>query len=119
MKGIQILLLLFVVVIGSFVVVRLRNRLFDFILLLMLVLAAIVFILFPDLTFTVANFLGVGRGTDLIFYLSTLIFWFVLLKLYVRQRNFEKILTDMIRKDALDKAGYPNQNPADANEQGS
>jgi hypothetical protein len=119
MKGIQILLLLIVIVIGSFVVVRLRNRLFDFILLLLLVLAAIVFILFPDLTFTVANFLGVGRGTDLIFYLSTLIFWFVLLKLYVRQRNFEKMLTDIIRKDALDKAGYNNQTGSDGKTQGS
>jgi hypothetical protein len=46
----------------------------------------------------------VGRGADLIFYLSIVIFWFVIIKLYVRIRKLEKIVTDVVRKDALNEA---------------
>jgi hypothetical protein len=101
MKGIQILLLALVCIIGYLVIAKMRNRLFEFFILISLIVAAVVFICFPSLTFIVANFLGVGRGTDLIFYISTLLFWFVLLKLYVRQRNIEKMLTELIRQKAI------------------
>lgn len=105
MKGVQILLLLLVCLIAYVVIARLRNRLAEFLLLVGLVIAAVVFICFPSLTITVANYLGVGRGTDLIFYVSTLIFWLVILKLYLRQRDLEKKLTEIIRQQALSEAG--------------
>lgn len=102
MKGVQILLLALVCIIAYFVIAKLRNKVFEFLILISLVIAAAVFICFPSLTVDVANFLGVGRGTDLIFYISTLLFWFVVLKLYVRQRNLEKTLTELIRQKALE-----------------
>jgi len=46
----------------------------------------------------------VGRGADLVFYISILIFWFIILKLYARQRKLEQMITDLIRKDALENA---------------
>jgi hypothetical protein len=82
--------------------VRLRNTLFDIILLFLLIAAAIIFILFPELTNKLAHYLGVGRGVDLIFYISTITFWFVILKLYTRIRKLEQIMTTIIRKDALE-----------------
>jgi hypothetical protein len=47
--------------------------------------------------------LGVGRGADLIFYVSILIFWFVSLKLYARIRKLEQQFTKIVREDALKK----------------
>ena len=60
--------------------------------------------IWPQTTQYIADQLGVGRGADLVFYLSILIFWFVILKMYARIRKLEQIVTEAIRKDALDKA---------------
>jgi hypothetical protein len=104
MNGIKILLTTGVAFIAVYFFIRLRNSLFDIILLLLLIIAAVVFILFPDITNTIANKLGVGRGADLVFYTSILIFWFVILKLYARIRRLEQIITQVVRKDAVDEA---------------
>lgn len=105
MNGIQILLITGVVLVAVYFFVRLHNSVLDILLLLALVSAAVVFIFFPDATNRIAHKLGVGRGADLVFYLSIVIFWFVILKLYVRIRKLEKIVTDVVRKDALSEAG--------------
>ena len=104
MNGIQILLMTGVVAVAFYFFLRLQNSILDFLLLLLMVIAAIVFILFPDWSNTLAHKLGVGRGADLVFYLSIVIFWFVILKLYVRIRKLEKIITEVIRKDAINEA---------------
>ena len=108
MNGIQILLMTAVILVAIYFFVRLHNSILDFLLLLVMVTAALVFIFLPDLTNTLAHRLGVGRGADLIFYLSIVIFWFVIIKLYVRIRKLEKIITDVVRKDALNEAGKQN-----------
>ncbi len=110
MNGIKILLITGVAFITVYFFIRLRNSLFDIILLLLMIAAAVVFILFPDITNTIAHRLGVGRGADLIFYTSILIFWFVILKLYARIRKLEQLLTQIVRKDALDEANT-SKNP--------
>ena len=102
MNGIQILLIIGVAMIAVYFYVRLRNTILDIVLLFLLIAAAIIFILFPELTNKLAHYLGVGRGVDLIFYISTITFWFVILKLYTRIRKLEQIMTSIIRKDALE-----------------
>ena len=104
MNGIQIVLITAVVLVAIYFFVRLQNSILDFLLLLAMVNAALVFIFLPDLTNAIAHRMGVGRGADLIFYLSIVIFWFVIIKLYVRIRKLEKIVTDVVRKDALNEA---------------
>lgn len=101
MSGIQILLLTSVLFLGVYFLVRLRNRVFDIVLLFLIVMAAIGLILFPDITQKIADVLGVGRGVDLIFYLCIMLFWFVLLKLYTKIRQLETLLTELIRKQSL------------------
>jgi hypothetical protein len=101
MSGIQILLITCVLFLGVYFLVRLRNRVFDIILLFLIVLAAIGLILFPEFTQKVADILGVGRGVDLVFYLCIILFWFVLLKLYTKIRQLDNLLTELIRKQSL------------------
>jgi small membrane protein len=103
MNGIKILLITGVAFIAVYFFVRLRNTWFDLVLLFTLITGAIVFILFPDITNVIAHKLGVGRGADLVFYTSIIIFWFVILKLYARIRKLEQIITEVVRKDALDE----------------
>lgn len=105
MNGIKLLLITGVLFIAVYFYVRLRNSLFDLFLLLLFISAAIFFILFPESSNRVAHQLGVGRGADLVFYTSILIFWFVILKLYGRIRKLEQIITTLLRKQTLDEAG--------------
>jgi hypothetical protein len=104
MSGIKILLITGVALIAVYFYLRLRNSVFDLVLLLLLIATAIFFILSPESANTVAHKLGVGRGADLVFYTSILIFWFVILKLYARIRRLEQTITRIVRKDALDEA---------------
>lgn len=104
MSGIKILLITGVAFIAVYFFVRIRNSILDLLLLLLLISIAVLFIVMPDLTNRIAHYLGVGRGADLIFYISIIIFWFVILKLYARIRKLEQIITTVIRKDAMDNA---------------
>jgi hypothetical protein len=104
MNGIKILLITGVAFIAVYFFLRLRNSLFDLLLLLVLIAAAVVFILFPDITNQLAARLGVGRGADLVFYTSIIIFWFVILKLYARIRKLEQIMTKIIRDKSIHDA---------------
>jgi small membrane protein len=104
MSGIQLVLVTGFIFIGLYFLIRLKKRLLDIILLFLMIAAAIVFVLWPGVTNIIANTLGVGRGADLIFYLSILIFWFVALKLYARIRKLEQLFTQIIREDALKNA---------------
>lgn len=114
MTGIQLVLLTGVAFISLYFVIRLKKKLLDLVLLVILISTAVVFIIWPELTTALAKKLGVGRGADLIFYTSILIFWFVLLKLYARIRLLEKSFTQIIREDAIKKAGSPDSdNPTD------
>ena len=107
MTGIQLLLLTGIAFISLYFIFRLKKKLLDLVMLMIMIITAVVFILWPDFTTRIAQKVGVGRGADLIFYLSILIFWFVVLKLYARIRQLEKSFTQIIREDAITKASTP------------
>lgn len=104
MNGIQLVLLTGFIFIGLYFIIRLKKRLLDIFLLFSMIACATVFVVWPDVTNIIANRLGVGRGADLIFYISILIFWFVSLKLYARVRKLEQLFTQIVREDAIKKA---------------
>ena len=104
MSGIQLILLTGIAFIGLYFLIQLKKRLLDILLLFVMIACAVVFIIWPDVTNTIAKRIGVGRGADLIFYISILIFWFISLKLYARMRKLEQQFTKIIREDALKKA---------------
>jgi hypothetical protein len=58
--------------------------------ILVLVALAITFILVPDLTNQLANFMGVGRGTDLIVYFFIPVTLFACINLYIREKQLEQ-----------------------------
>ena len=103
MNGIKILLITGLAFIAVYFFIRLRNSLFDLFLLLVLIATATIFIIFPNISNDLAHRLGVGRGADLVFYTSILIFWFVILKLYARIRRLEQTITQIVRKDAIEE----------------
>lgn len=73
-------------------------------LAILLLAGAVVLVLFPNLTTRVAHLLGVGRGTDLLLYVSLIAGLHVALLLYLRTRELERKLTEQTRAIAIRNA---------------
>jgi len=72
-----------------------------------LTMMGIVLVIFPNLSTRIANFLGVGRGTDLIFYLAVLGGLFVASNFYFRFKRHEQALIALARESAIERAHEP------------
>lgn len=65
-------------------------------------LLSCVFVWWPNSTVILANYLGIGRGTDLVLYVSLAIIFFVLFRLHVKIESIGRDITRVVRKDALE-----------------
>lgn len=70
-------------------------------LLLVFVVIAVISVLFPAITTRVAQFVGVGRGTDLILYMLVLAFLSYSVVNYRRMNILENRMTDLARELAI------------------
>lgn len=61
----------------------------------------IVFILYPGVTNVLAHWVGIGRGVDLILYVSTLFLFFLCFSFYLRFRDLEERHTRIVRELAI------------------
>ncbi len=94
---------------------KLRKQTLLQILFLGVMAAALLFTLLPDLSTTIANLLGIGRGVDLIIYFSLLALTMTCLLLYLRILKLQRMLTGLIQDRALESA----KSPAQSSEEGS
>jgi hypothetical protein len=76
-------------------------------LLVVFAFAAAISIFLPDLLTRVAQFLGIGRGTDLVLYALIFCFFVFMSTTYQRFRQSEFALTRLARRLALDEAPRP------------
>ena len=104
MNGIQILLLAGIGLICLAFVRKTRSKGFNIVLLASAAIVSVIFILWPEVTSRMAKVMGVGRGADLIFYISIIMFWYVIIQLFARIRKLELMLTELIRKDTVRSA---------------
>jgi hypothetical protein len=75
--------------------------------LLLFAAFAVVTILFPRTWTALAQFVGVGRGADLVLYALVVAFLSSTVTTYVRFRDMETRYTRLARRIALDEAGAP------------
>jgi hypothetical protein len=73
--------------------------------LIVFVLFAVASVLFPDVWNTLANLVGVGRGTDLLLYVLIVVFLGYMATSYRRFRGLEFQITQLARRIALDEVG--------------
>ena len=64
-------------------------------------LLAVVLVLWPNSTVAVANYLGIGRGADLVLYVSLVVIFFILFKLHVKIESIGRDVTKVVRKESL------------------
>lgn len=67
-------------------------------------IAAAVVIADPDLLVRIAHFLGIGRGADLVLYLSILFMFVACFLIYLRFRRLDEQLTTIVRHLAIHDA---------------
>ncbi len=108
MSLIQIALVLGSILLLGLYSAFLRSTLRDRVLAILLFVTAVVAILVPDLTTRVANVLGVGRGTDLLFYLFVLGAVFPFIVVNARILRLEDHITQLVRELALSRARKPD-----------
>jgi small membrane protein len=78
-----------------------RTKLVYRLITLLLFVTATFLVLFPDTTTVIAHALGVGRGADLLLYVSLITGIDVALLLYLRIRELERKLADLVRAVAV------------------
>jgi len=69
--------------------------------LVALVLLGVLAVLKPESTNRLANFIGIGRGADLLLYLTVVAFVFVSLNTYLKFRDVERRFVELARVVAL------------------
>jgi hypothetical protein len=79
------------------------------ILLLLTTIAGIVAIAFPELLNSLANLVGVGRGTDLVLYVLVVVFVGNAISNSISHRQLEREMTMLARKAAIASAPPPRK----------
>ena len=96
----QIFLIL-AIVISSILLIRTRTLIYRRVFSFILIFIGIFFVIFPDSSTMVAKFVGIGRGTDLIFYIFIIFSWFSLISISAKIRRIDRILTLLVREKAI------------------
>ncbi|MDP3724821.1 MAG: DUF2304 family protein [bacterium] len=66
---------------------------------------AFVAVLSPDSTTKVANFLGIGRGVDVVLYASIFLLFYLVFRLYVMMEGVRHEVSELVRQIALKEFG--------------
>lgn len=68
---------------------------------------AIVVVLLPNSTAKLAEFVGIGRGADLVVYVSLAVIFFIIFKLMVKIESLNREITKLTRKISLKDRDKP------------
>ena len=112
MTAIQILILIFVSFAASRVILRFRGKeltLPAFLFWVAIWFGLILVTIFPQWASILAKFFGVGRGADLLVYLSVILLFYLIFRIYVRFENLERDLTKLVRQLALREKSNNNK----------
>ena len=71
---------------------------------LFLWLVVLVVFWLPDSTSYLAGWLGIGRGADLVVYVSILLIFYMIFKIFIRLNKIEDEITRVVREDAIKNA---------------
>jgi hypothetical protein len=111
MQFIVQLVLVVGVIVFSFVLMRgsanARHMAIRRMMTILFALTAVISILYPPLLQALANFVGIGRGTDLVLYAFIVSFLIFMASTYQRFRAQEVALTKLSRRIALKEADKP------------
>lgn len=96
---------LIIAIIFIFIFVRNSNiRSFYRIFIFFALIAGIITVIFPELTSIVASFIGIGRGTDLVFYIFIIVVFLKMLTTDDTVNSQQAQITKLVRSIAIQNA---------------
>jgi len=101
----QIIIVLFLVFALSRVILRFRGgqiKQGEFIFWAIIFLVAILGITLPFEATRLANFMGIGRGVDLVVYVSIAVLFYLVFRLYVMLQDIRRDMSEIVRRFALE-----------------
>ena len=102
----QLIITIFVVFAVSRVVLRYQERKLTIYALISwcLLWGLVELIIFkPNITSEIAQILGIGRGADLIIYISIVALFYLIFRIYIKLEDIERQITYLVRQIALKK----------------
>jgi hypothetical protein len=63
--------------------------------------SVVVFLIFPEFFGYIANILGVGRGVDALMYISIVVLFYLIYRLYAKVDTLERQITYIVREIAI------------------
>jgi hypothetical protein len=108
---IRILLLAGLAAIGWFVFLRRNKMPFHIVTLFAMLGAGAVAVVTPETTDRIANLVGVGRGADLVTYISIVGVLFVLIRYYAKFVELQRSVTELTRELAILRADLEHAVP--------
>lgn len=67
-------------------------------------ISALIGVSLPQTTTKIAEFFGVGRGVDIIVYISLALLFYLVFRIYVMIEDLKSEITDIVRKVAITKS---------------
>lgn len=105
----------FVISLSALLIIVFRSKtvIAERLLTLIVLFGGIIFVLFPDLSTSIANLFGIGRGADFVFYLFIFltILWFI--SMSMRIRRTDQKMTIIVRKMALSSPEFGEERDED------
>ena len=104
MAIIEIILILFALFAWSRAILRLRDReisVWEFMLWTLIWISVIIVTVFQDVLGAISEIVGISRGTDLAVYVSIVVLFYLLFRLYVRVDKQNQELTRLVRELAI------------------
>jgi len=104
---IQILITIFIVFALAFLLKRFRKaeiKMAEFLGWGIFWVVAGIAVWVPNFLTLLANILGIGRGADLVLYVSVVVVFYLIFRIYVRIEKMERNITKVVRDKAIDTA---------------
>lgn len=103
---IQLLVVIFATFAASRAILRFKDKKISFHEVIFwlgvwIVLGVVVF--FPDITGSLAEKLGIGRGIDVVIYVSIGLLYYLIFRLYVMLEETEREITRLVREIAISR----------------
>lgn len=105
--GLSIGQIFFLVLIAGFLIFSIRNQrnlLSNRIIIIVFAIGSMVLVTIPNISTIIANFIGIGRGVDLVIYLFIVFSMFNFIRQDSSTKELEHSLTELARQHAIEHA---------------
>ncbi|MFN3721010.1 MAG: DUF2304 family protein [Rhizobium rhizophilum] len=104
---IQFILAFIILILAAYAIRQIKTSAPIAICMLLCCMSGLLLVIFPAISTDIANFLGVGRGADLVIYILAVLTLGGIFNLHLRIRATQELITNLARAQAIASARKP------------